>query len=255
MAIELDSERRLIAAGERSTKGTEHGARIRPHYLLELDTVLLVSQSGIALQSELDWVSRSLFETPYVVARRAACDAAFTGHHELVAVGIRGYTRAQRFGAFVFKDTIKRIVSPADIVHDLDSDFFRAESTSSSAISALAVLKQRWNGNDLVWGPGGSVGFELATKRATISESSDLDIVIYADRPMPVSELSRYLDELSQLKITTDLQVETPLCAFSATEYVNQHPGTILLKTPHCPILGAAPWDINALARSSDVEP
>ena len=48
------------------------------------------------------------------------------------------------------------------------------------ALRALSLLTQRWKALDSAWGPGGSVGFELATGRHVVTPQSDLDVVIYA---------------------------------------------------------------------------
>lgn len=52
----------------------------------------------------------------------------------------------------------------------------------------LQLLKNRWIGLDHDWGPGGSVGFELATGKPIAKAESELDIVLYAERRVPVDE-------------------------------------------------------------------
>jgi hypothetical protein len=49
------------------------------------------------------------------------------------------------------------------------------------AFRALNLMKERWKDLDRSWGPGGSVGFELAAGGNVAKAESDLDIVIYAD--------------------------------------------------------------------------
>jgi len=43
------------------------------------------------------------------------------------------------------------------------------------------------------WGPGGSVGFELATGKRTTIPRSDLDIVVYANEHLSRSDAQRLL--------------------------------------------------------------
>lgn len=254
MAVKLDRETGL-KAGDRGTASARAHARIRPHYLVQLKTISLFTEMGTTLHSVPDWVSTSLCETPFVVVRRAAFDATRSQRDDMIAVGVRGYSREQRFGAFISTDTINRVISPADIVLSFTDSLPRAKGTTSGALLALESLKNLWHCHDLAWGPGGSVGFELVTKRPSITDSSDLDIVIYADEPIPVSDLRNYLDDLSALNINVDAQIETPSSAFSLAEYVREHPKSILLKTPAGPMLGAAPWNIDRLSTISELEP
>jgi phosphoribosyl-dephospho-CoA transferase len=107
----------------------------------------------------------------------------------------------------------------------------------------LALLADRWKALDFPWGPGGSVGFELATGHPVASPQSDLDVVIYADSQMTHDE-ARALRESSQgLPAAVDIRVETPSCGFSLTEYANAAPqAPILLRFPYGTALGPDPW-------------
>ena len=61
---------------------------------------------------------------------------------------------------------------------------------------------------ELPWGPGGSVGFELATGHPIATAQSDLDIVIYAESRMTHDE-ARLLHESAQgLPAAVDIRIE-----------------------------------------------
>jgi phosphoribosyl-dephospho-CoA transferase len=110
------------------------------------------------------WVEPALRLAPWVVVRR--------GHVRdgMIPVGVRGLTRSQRFAAFVSVAEIADRLSPEDLIvaeHDI-------EQSRKDAIPALAALDRiapllvRLGYH---WGPGGSVGFEIATGVATATAS------------------------------------------------------------------------------------
>ena len=111
------------------------------------------------------------------------------------------------------------------------------------ALRSLSLLSKRWAGLDRPWGPGGSIGFELATGRHVARAESDLDIVIYADKPMGVDEARRLRDMTSNgFPTVVDVRVETPVCGFSLTEYATRGPSPILLRMASGVVLGTDPW-------------
>jgi len=113
---------------------------------------------------------------------------------------------------------------------------------SVPALSSLQLLEDRWTGFDCSWGPGGSVGFELATGSHVAKPKSDLDIVIYADRRIPVDEAKSLCGFASDLPAAVDIRVENSTCGFSLREYASQNPGPILLHMPCGVRLGVDPW-------------
>jgi phosphoribosyl-dephospho-CoA transferase len=117
---------------------------------------------------------------------------------------------------------------------------FRAESVP--AFGSLSLLKDRWAGFDCPWGPGGSVGFELATGSHAAKPESDLDIVIYADEPITADEAKSLCALASGLQSPVDIRVETRTCGFSLKEYASQGPAPILLRTPYGVELGSVRW-------------
>jgi len=95
---------------------------------------------------------------------------------------------------------------------------------------------------DHPWGPGGSIGFELATGSHVVKPESDLDIVIYAERRMTADEAKSLCARAMDLPATVDIRMETPVLGFSLREFASQSPAAILLRAPSGVILGRNPW-------------
>jgi len=118
-----------------------------------------------------------------------------------------------------------------------------ARTNTIPAMCALALLADRWKTLASPWGPGGSVGFELATGHPVATPQSDLDIVIYAESRMTHDEARALCESAQGLPAAVDIRVETPTCGFSLTEYANRAPmAPILLRFPHGTALGPDPW-------------
>jgi len=118
-----------------------------------------------------------------------------------------------------------------------------SRADSIPALRTLSLLAERWKALDSMWGPGGSVGFELATGRHIVTPQSDLDVVIYAHKPMTVMEARLLRDSTRGLPAPVDIRVETPICGFSLVEYASRAPAPILLRTALGAVLGADPWE------------
>jgi phosphoribosyl-dephospho-CoA transferase len=183
-------------------------ARWRAHDLLRVARLARAD-------NEPDWVREALARAPWAVVRRAQAAAGF------VAVGIRGATRAQRFGAWLVHQDIESICSPEDLLNTVPPNDRRA----LPAFAALDLLRASPSGLDAyVWGPTGSAGFELATAMQTISASSDLDLLIRVpERPVPAA-LHTLADALAQAagraRTRVDAQLETPAGGVSLAELV-----------------------------------
>jgi phosphoribosyl-dephospho-CoA transferase len=92
------------------------------------------------------------------------------------------------------------------------------------------------------WGPGGSLGFELATGRRVTSLESDLDVIVYADERLSRNDAQKLMRSMAGVELPVDIRVETPECGFSLTEYASSSGGSILLRTTIGPMLGNDPW-------------
>ncbi|MFG6150362.1 malonate decarboxylase holo-ACP synthase [Halobacillus sp. B23F22_1] len=205
---------------------------LTPHDLLRvIRTVDLLEAS-----STPDWVYQSLQEAPFVVVRRAPIK------NGKVPIGVRGKDRAQRFGAYIDSKAILERIAPPDIVIHEKWELMKNSSTLP-AVMALDVVQKVMEENNLQWGPGGSVGFELVSGHPTVKESSDLDIILYLEKAISLDKASDFLYRLkNQLNISIDVQVETPYGAFSLKEFAR---GTLplLLKTKEGAILVEDPWN------------
>lgn len=181
-----------------------------------------------------EWVSvPALHETPLVVRRDGSRPGA-------VPVGLRGRTRAERFGTWIAPAAIRRVVTPMDLAAQRAWQR-RPELAMLPAIVALEAVADWLDGAGIRWGVAGSAGFSLACAHNVLHADSDLDLVVQAAQPLP----ARHLDLLAELQRAVqarlDIQVATPFGGFSLLERLRSG-GRVLLKTDHGPRLCADPW-------------
>jgi len=207
------------------------GHTIRTHDLLEIDAKHFISPQSSAPQ----WVKEELSESPFVVVRRGLA----TGQD--VPIGVRGAQRNQRWAGFCHPESVKSVLTPSQL---LSRAIPLTRARVIPALRALPSLKDRWKDFVLPWGPGGSVGFELASGSHAAKPESDLDIVIYAERSMTADEAKSLCDRAMNLPAVVDIRVETPVCGFSLWEFVSQSPAAILLRAPGGIVLGRDPWGV-----------
>jgi len=205
------------------------GHCFRTHDLLEIDAKQLISSPA----SVPHWVKEELSESPFVVVRRGLA----TGRE--VPIGVRGAQRNQRWASFCHPELVKSILTPSQL---LSRTIPKSRADAIPAFRALNFLEDRWMGLALPWGPGGSVGFELASGRHAAKQQSDLDIVIYAERRMRAEEAKSLCDRALNLPAVVDIRVETPICGFSLREFASRSPAAILLRAPSGIVLGRDPW-------------
>jgi phosphoribosyl-dephospho-CoA transferase len=203
---------------------------MRIHDLLEIDAERFL-QADAAL---FPWVGASVRRTPYVVVRRGPVS------EQNIPVGVRGSQRSERWPGCCRADSVKRVLTPQGL---LGRPIPPSRSVDIPALRSVPFLAERWRDVGIPWGPGGSVGFELATGREVVRPQSDLDIVMYAERRMAPDEARDLLDSARALPAAVDIRVETPVCGFSLLEYARQTPEPILLRTVAGAMLGEDPWD------------
>jgi len=166
----------------------------------------------------------------------------------LVPVGVRGKFRQQRFAAWLSPDDILEYVTPQGLV--ATETWARAAAACALRHRAIAALAVRdpvekildENGLAKLWGPGGSVGFELASGEPTVMVTSDLDLVVEIARPEAIAaDALSIWNALTALPVRVDVLLETPRGAIALSEYVrarngdNQH--SFVLRTPTGPRL------------------
>jgi len=205
------------------------GHSVRTHDLLEIDAKQLLSSQASAPQ----WVKEELPRNPLVVVRRGLA----TGCE--IPIGVRGTGRNQRWAAFCHSKLVKSVLTPSQL---LTRAIPTSRANAIPALRALDLLKERWMESVLPWGPGGSVGFELASGRHVVTPESDLDIVIYAERRMTAEEAKSLYDPAMSLPAVADIRVETPVCGFSLKEFAGRGPAAILMRLPRGIVLAKDPW-------------
>src|SRR5277367_4201438 len=97
-----------------------------------------------------------MLQCPWVVVRRAQAAAGS------IAVGVRGDSRSERWAASCEKTLVREIVRPEEL---LLRDCTSTEMRRTPALRTLQEMSERWADLGLPWGPGGSVGYELASGR------------------------------------------------------------------------------------------
>ena len=219
---------------------------ILPHYLLKVNAAEVILANGPADQCVPSWVFRELRESSVVVVRRGVVT------RDRIPVGIRGRERSERWAAWCPPNAIEQIVTPTDLLKRFE---ITRDSHASPAYRSLRLLAVDWQWfTRSRWGPGGSVGFELATGKRTITPRSDLDIVVYANGHLSRSDAQRLLVSTRDLEVAVDIRVETPVCGFSLAEYGKPLARSILLRTSAGPILGDNPWNEDLRSMSVPTE-
>jgi Malonate decarboxylase, alpha subunit, transporter/Phosphoribosyl-dephospho-CoA transferase MdcG len=97
------------------------------------------------------------------VARRAISPK------DRIAVGVRGQERQQRWGGFMRKDQIVKVIAP----WPLRSGLANTVRLSLPAMQSLRFLEIELASLSNDWGPGGSVGYELASRAPVVTRESD----------------------------------------------------------------------------------
>jgi len=205
-----------------------------------------------------DWVELALARLPVVVVRRAGAPKG------LVSVGVRGELRRERYGALLSIAEIEQCVSPEMLQAGLLQDrppimppescvsamslpqplraAARANLPAFILLQGLAPVLRRFR---LVWGPTGSVGFELATGVPVVQPGSDLDLLIrlpeWIGRDTAQSLLGILSTQAAQAGVRIDAQLETPGGAVSLAEYAGST-RRVLLRGSGEPIMVDDPW-------------
>ncbi|MEW9583654.1 malonate decarboxylase holo-ACP synthase [Paraburkholderia sp. DGU8] len=204
--------------------------RWRPHDLLRLRRLP-------ACDDEPAWVRAAFERAPYAVVRRALTAEG------VVAVGLRGAGRAQRYGTWAEAGDIESVVPPEALLQaeplagrEALRPFAALADLRSDAAGALAVC---------AWGPTGSAGFELATRVPAVTESSDLDLLIRAPEPLTQDIARAWLDQMHTLAaragIRVDAQLETPAGGVALAEWAAGK-ARVLARDASGPRLIANPW-------------
>lgn len=186
------------------------------------------------------WVGPALSRTPWVVVRRG------TVRDGTMPVGVRGLARSQRFAALLALAEMADRLSPEDLT---DSRYAIAQERKDAvpALAALARVAPILARRGHRWGPGGSVGFEIATGLPTATASSDLDLILRQERRLEPGEAIELRAALAEAAAPAriDVMLETPRGGVSLADLAAM-PGQVLVRTPDGPRLSADPWRADA---------
>jgi phosphoribosyl-dephospho-CoA transferase len=161
----------------------------------------------------------------------------------LVAVGIRGINRHQRWGGFADLADIKQRLRPSQ----LSSCMARPARLALPALAALSWLERQLSRSELDWGPAGSVGFELATGSQVITATSDLDLALFAPTRFSRAIARDLWSLMSAAPAKVDVRVETPHCGFSLEEFAREGTEQVLVRLPAILQFAADPWSISVI--------
>ncbi|WP_394523335.1 malonate decarboxylase holo-ACP synthase [Lacrimispora sp. JR3] len=204
---------------------------LRVHDLLRISSVKDLQGDF----TEAEWLLKAVTRAPFVVVRRAP----FTDG--LIPAGIRGENRNQRLAAAVLSTGIKEVITPEQISAEMGWRT-RSHIRKSRLFEPLETLHKIFKSYQILWGPVGSVGFELASKADTVTETSDLDIVMRTPEVLPVCTAKDIVKRISELPVKLDVQMETPNGSVALEEYARGG-SKLLLRTVHGPKLVEDPWE------------
>ena len=174
-------------------------------------------------------------QRPWVVVRRGRISDG------LIPVGVRGSQRHERCAG---------LIGLSEVVETRRPDQLRLPHVENSrhtlpAFRTLSYLESHLVGLDMSWGPGGSVGYELASGIPAVRDDSDLDFILFASTKLDMAEAQELWRIVSSASGKVDALVETPCCGFSLEEFVTTSHRKILLRTCDGRILGSNPWNLS----------
>jgi phosphoribosyl-dephospho-CoA transferase len=174
-------------------------------------------------------------QRPWVVVRRDRIS------DELIPVRVRGPQRHERCEGFTELSEVLETRRPDQLRLLLAKDSRR----ELQSFRTLCYLESHLVGLDMTWGPGGSVGYELASGIPAVRIDSDLDFILFVPRKLEITEGQDLWCMIGSAPGKVDALVETPCCGFSLEEFVTTSPRKILLRTSDGRILGSNPWNLS----------
>lgn len=217
-----------------------NGAPAPTHDLIRLREPTAVTTDGPIPP----WVEPALRRTPWVVVRRGRIRAGG------MPVGVRGGTRSERFAAWLALADVAERRSPEALWDGVENrpgvglaTLTTMRIEAAPALAALVRVAPLLTRRGYRWGPGGSVGFELATGVATAAASSDLDVVLRQDRRLGPDEARALHAVLVEAAAPAriDALLETPSGGVSLADLAAASP-RVLVRTLDGVRLAADPW-------------
>lgn len=193
-----------------------------------------------SFDGEPDWVRAAFARAPFAVVRRAVAEPG------LIAVGMRGSGRAQRYGTWANAADIEATIRPEELAAGVPADTTRR---TLPVFALLAALRQDTQSLcAFSWGPTGSAGFELATGMPAVTATSDLDLLIRMPEKLSQETAAQMLSELEtharRAGIRVDAQLETPAGGIALAEWAAGK-ASVMARHAHGPRLLADPWNLS----------
>jgi phosphoribosyl-dephospho-CoA transferase len=145
-------------------------------------------------------------------------------------VGVRGHGRARRHATFIESSCIAEVLRPTDLVGRID------ELPDVAVKHALAEVTALLAPTGMCWGPGGSVGFTLATRICAVTRSSDLDVVLTVDEVPPLAMLAELRESFRRLPARVDCQLDLPIGGVALDDLLGPAE-VVLVRTADGPVL------------------
>jgi phosphoribosyl-dephospho-CoA transferase len=154
----------------------------------------------------------------------------------LVAVGVRGQSRDQRYAMAMRLTDITRRVRPEELLEAAN-----IQGADWPAVRALRHIRPVMDAVGLPWGVAGSVGFELASGTAVLHQGSDLDLILRTATFFRREHAAALVDALNGAVCRIDLQLQTPAGAVALREWAGPA-RQVLLKADDAARLVTNPW-------------
>lgn len=174
------------------------------------------------------WAIEAMQAGHPVVVRRAITDSS------MIAVGIRGNARHQRYATQMPKSAIIRCVNPEQLVN-IDLQAF---PHLQKRLVGIANVMEYFA---VQWGYAGSVGFELATGIQVVHAQSDIDLIMRMPNYLDKQLAHQMLIQLEETTEKVDVQLQTPHGGVALKEWARGS-SKILLKSSHAAVLVENPW-------------
>ena len=197
------------------------------------DLVWISGDSELSSSPYPEWARQAVMRAPVAVVRRELVPA------DLVAVGIRGADREQRHATVVCRSAVRFCSTPESLVAELGWSDARTQ-LSVSFRDALAAIDEFCSKEGLVWGPIGSVGYQLATKLPVTNTKSDLDVMIRCGLPPNRDRLKMFDEHLRTAPVRIDVVLEGPCGGVAMREYLSGD--KVLIKDSRGARLGTFTW-------------
>jgi phosphoribosyl-dephospho-CoA transferase len=182
-----------------------------------------------------DWAASALQRLGWVVMRRQLPRPG------LLPVGIRGIFRSQRAPAWLPLDAVHECLTPRMLADR--ADWRQLNLCSSPAVAVLNQVELILAAHGLAgaWGPGGSVGAELASGVVCTSATSDLDLIVYTATRLGAREAAALHAALAVVPVHVDTLLETPQGGVALADLIGGVERK-LLRTAQGPRLVRDPW-------------